>query len=220
MIGKIISHYKIIAKLGKGGMGVVYKAEDTKLKRAVAIKFLRSHLTKNKELRDRSKKKETQLNYDMIKFAEIMKKPGTFYDHVTTYDIIEVSELAFEIKITECLWAKVFREANALSIGYLYKCYPDNFIIKYFNPKLKEQYDNYMKTLREFKVITFYCFRTLTKKKKIELKNRKKEVLKTIEFAEGSPEEKWRIFKVDEIPLNNRECCKCCSRIDYRTSYN
>ncbi|MEE8340660.1 MAG: protein kinase [Candidatus Neomarinimicrobiota bacterium] len=81
MIGKTISHYKIISKIGEGGRGVVYKAEDLDLKRTVALKFISPHLADNAEDLEslyREARSASQLNHANITTIYEIAHSGKF----------------------------------------------------------------------------------------------------------------------------------------------
>jgi len=70
-------------------------------------------------------------------YTSILKNPDPFWQHALTTEIVEDREKAFEIKVTECLWAKTFREAQAGDIGYATICYQDYAMSQGFSSKLK-----------------------------------------------------------------------------------
>jgi serine/threonine protein kinase len=83
MIGKSISHYRIVEKLGEGGMGEVYLAQDTKLNRKVALKFLPAQYSSDESFKARFKREAqaaAALNHpNIITIHEVSEFEGRPY---------------------------------------------------------------------------------------------------------------------------------------------
>lgn len=73
---------------------------------------------------------------DFSSFKTFFKEEDYFWRHVLTKKVVEETETAIEVKITECLWAETFRAAGAADIGYAAICHPDFAMYNAFNPQI------------------------------------------------------------------------------------
>jgi Tol biopolymer transport system component/tRNA A-37 threonylcarbamoyl transferase component Bud32 len=119
MVGQTVSHYRILEKLGSGGMGVVYKAEDLKLKRQVALKFIPEDLAGNRVALDRFRREAeaaSALNHPNIcvvhdiddaagrPFIAMEYVAGRTLDHlIGRKGLALLDALRFSIQITDAL---------------------------------------------------------------------------------------------------------------------
>lgn len=74
---------------------------------------------------------------DLATLAAFFKSPSPTGEHTLTREIIQDTDTVFEMKVTECLWAKTFREAKAADLGFNCICFADYAMAEAFNPKIK-----------------------------------------------------------------------------------
>ncbi len=91
---------------------------------AVEVEHVRERLKKNPK-------------NDLATYTTALRNPDGLYKNALTFKLVEDTPNAVEARITECLWAKTFREADAADIGYACMCHTEFAAVPAFNPKMK-----------------------------------------------------------------------------------
>jgi hypothetical protein len=74
---------------------------------------------------------------DFATWVKGLRAVPPLYQHALVYEVVEDTPKAFEIRVSQCLWARMFREEDAADIGYAGICHPDFAAAAGFNPKIK-----------------------------------------------------------------------------------
>ena len=74
---------------------------------------------------------------DLAAYTRDFREPSRFWQNVLTFQVVEDTPRAFEVKVTECLWAKTYRDVQAGDLGYILSCYADSSAARAFNPKMR-----------------------------------------------------------------------------------
>ncbi len=127
------------------GLIPTMKAMAEEVGHADFVEMLKRAASKAAEEATRARLKADPKN-DLATLTAEMRNPGPLYRHTLSYEILEDTPTAFEASVTECLWAKTFRAADAGDIGYALLCYPDAAATKVYNPKIRTTHS---KTLME-----------------------------------------------------------------------
>jgi hypothetical protein len=101
-----------------------------------ALEMMLRKATSDAVRRITSKRFKDLTDRSLTTFARLFEKPSRTLENAASYEIVENNGEVLELKVSECLWAKVFRDADAAGLGYAYICFPDYTMAQAFNPKI------------------------------------------------------------------------------------